>query len=264
MCRDRRGAWCSASTGRRAFLGAGSWGRGFGPEAISAVVDHLCSARGHHRIVIDPAVSNARAISAYSKVGFRPVGVMQAYERGEDGTFHDGLLMELVRLVPETSPRSSGAGEGAPDVVVRDATKDDVPRLRAWMRAFNASEGIVVDDAAHAAALERLLEDRALRHVHVIDAAGRAAGYAVVTLDYDLEHPGFDAFLTELWVSPEERGHGIARRALAEIERQARDDGVAVLHLAVRPANAAALRLYRSSGYRPWDRIVLCKRLAFA
>jgi len=29
-------------------------------------------------------------------VGFRPVGVMRRYERGADGTFHDGLLMDLL------------------------------------------------------------------------------------------------------------------------------------------------------------------------
>ena len=51
---------------------------------------------GHHRLVIDPAADNAAAIRCYSKVGFRPVGVMRKYERGVDGTWHDGLLMDLL------------------------------------------------------------------------------------------------------------------------------------------------------------------------
>lgn len=29
-------------------------------------------------------------------VGFRPVGVMRRYERGADGDWHDGLLMDLL------------------------------------------------------------------------------------------------------------------------------------------------------------------------
>lgn len=33
---------------------------------------------------------------AYEKVGFRPVGVMRRYERGADGTWHDGLLMDFL------------------------------------------------------------------------------------------------------------------------------------------------------------------------
>jgi aminoglycoside 6'-N-acetyltransferase len=57
----------------------------------------LFDERGHHRITIDPAAANSRAIATYEKVGFRPVGVMRGYERGEDGTYHDGLLMDLLR-----------------------------------------------------------------------------------------------------------------------------------------------------------------------
>ena len=79
------------------FLAAGSQGRGFGPEALRLVAHYLFEERGHHRLIIDPAASNARAIRAYESIGFRPVGVMRLYERGPDGTFHDGLLMDLLR-----------------------------------------------------------------------------------------------------------------------------------------------------------------------
>ncbi|MEO7664354.1 MAG: GNAT family protein [Candidatus Limnocylindrales bacterium] len=78
------------------FLGEAFQGRGLGPEAIRLVVRHLIDARGHHRLIIDPAVANARAIRAYESVGFRRVGVMRRYERGIDGTWHDGLLMDLL------------------------------------------------------------------------------------------------------------------------------------------------------------------------
>ena len=46
--------------------------------------------------MIDPAADNVAAIRCYTKVGFRPVGVMRQYERGPDGTWHDGLLMEML------------------------------------------------------------------------------------------------------------------------------------------------------------------------
>ena len=71
-------------------------GRGFGSEAIATLAEHLFSVRGHHRITIDPAVINERAIKSYSRVGFKPVGVMRQYERGLDGTWHDALLMDLL------------------------------------------------------------------------------------------------------------------------------------------------------------------------
>ncbi len=74
-------------------------GSGFGPDALRTLAAWLIDERGHHRITIDPAVANERAIRAYEKVGFRPVGVMRQYERGPDGTWHDNLLMDL--LAPE-------------------------------------------------------------------------------------------------------------------------------------------------------------------
>jgi RimJ/RimL family protein N-acetyltransferase len=44
-----------------------------------------------------PAAANAAAVRAYEKVGFRPVGVIRAYERDAGGAGrHDGLPMELV------------------------------------------------------------------------------------------------------------------------------------------------------------------------
>jgi aminoglycoside 6'-N-acetyltransferase len=78
------------------FVAPGHRGRGFGPEAIRQVI-HMLAARGHHRVVIDPAADNQAAIRAYEKVGFTPVGVMRSYERDADGRgWHDGLLMELL------------------------------------------------------------------------------------------------------------------------------------------------------------------------
>jgi aminoglycoside 6'-N-acetyltransferase len=77
-------------------LAAAYQDRGYGSEAIRVLARHLFGERGHHRLTIDPAVANERAIRAYARVGFRPVGVMRDYERGLDGTWHDGLLMDLL------------------------------------------------------------------------------------------------------------------------------------------------------------------------
>jgi aminoglycoside 6'-N-acetyltransferase len=71
-------------------------GRGLGADAVRTLARHLFEDRGHHRITIDPAAHNQRAIRSYLRVGFRPVGVMRRYERGPDGTWHDGLLMDLL------------------------------------------------------------------------------------------------------------------------------------------------------------------------
>jgi aminoglycoside 6'-N-acetyltransferase len=79
------------------FMSAPFQGRGLGTDAVRTVARWLFEERGHHRITIDPAAANARAIRTYEKVGFKPVGVMRAYERGHTQTFHDGLLMDMLR-----------------------------------------------------------------------------------------------------------------------------------------------------------------------
>ena len=78
------------------FLTTDALGQGPGPDTIRTVARYLIDVRGHHRLTIDPSAANEHAIRAYSKLGFCPVGVMRRYERGADGTFHDGLLMDLL------------------------------------------------------------------------------------------------------------------------------------------------------------------------
>jgi aminoglycoside 6'-N-acetyltransferase len=77
------------------FLSASVHGRGLGSEVVAVLAAYLVDECGHHRITIDPATGNAAAIRAYTK-GFRPVGVMRRYERDGEGSWRDGLLMDLL------------------------------------------------------------------------------------------------------------------------------------------------------------------------
>jgi aminoglycoside 6'-N-acetyltransferase len=83
--------------------------RGLGTDAVRTLARHLFEDCGHHRITIDPAVSNGRAIASYRKVGFKDVGVMRRYERGNDGNWRDSLLMDLLaeELTSSPGPRPS-------------------------------------------------------------------------------------------------------------------------------------------------------------
>lgn len=84
------------------FVGPAWHGQGYGREALLVVARWMIGVRGHHRLIIDPAASNERAIRTYASLGFKPVGVMRRYERGPEGDWHDGLLMDL--LADELSP----------------------------------------------------------------------------------------------------------------------------------------------------------------
>jgi aminoglycoside 6'-N-acetyltransferase len=70
-------------------------GRGYGPEVLRAVIDHFI-AKGHHRFTIDPTATNARAIRAYEKVGFKSIGIAREYDELTPGKRSDALLMDLI------------------------------------------------------------------------------------------------------------------------------------------------------------------------
>jgi aminoglycoside 6'-N-acetyltransferase len=78
------------------FLAPEYQGQRLGPAALRLAAEWFFGQRGHHRLTIDPACDNERAIRAYAAVGFRPVGAMRCYERGADGRWHDNLLMDLL------------------------------------------------------------------------------------------------------------------------------------------------------------------------
>lgn len=78
------------------YLATEFHGRGLGTDAVRTLAKYLITDQEHHRLVIDPAADNQAAIKAYQNVGFRIVGVMRQYERGVDGAWHDGVLMEML------------------------------------------------------------------------------------------------------------------------------------------------------------------------
>jgi aminoglycoside 6'-N-acetyltransferase len=78
------------------FLGAPFQDQGLGVDTVRTLAVHLFRDRGHHRVVIDPAADNVRAIRAYEKIGFKRVGTLRQYERSPDGGWRDGVLMDLL------------------------------------------------------------------------------------------------------------------------------------------------------------------------
>ena len=74
---------------------------------------------------------------------------------------------------------------------------------------------------------------------------GRAVGCGAIKF-----HPGAPAELKRMWVAPEARGLGLGRRLLQELERLARDEGVAVVRLETNRALSEAIGLYRGHGFQ--------------
>jgi ribosomal protein S18 acetylase RimI-like enzyme len=63
-------------------------------------------------------------------------------------------------------------------------------------------------------------------------------------------HRGRPTELKRMWVSPEVRGLGVARRLLDELERGAAEQGSRTIRLETNKTLTEAIALYRSAGYR--------------
>lgn len=79
------------------FLDPRWHGKGLGTDTIRTLARHLVYDKGHHRLAIDPPADNIKAIRAYQRVGFKPVGVMRSYARNSEGEWKDGMLMDLLK-----------------------------------------------------------------------------------------------------------------------------------------------------------------------
>ncbi len=147
---------------------------------------------------------------------------------------------------------------------IRAAAPADANLLLDMMDDFNRLEAIAWTRATCQPALETLLSSPDLGAVGLVIDGDDVRGYFVVTWGFDLEWSGRDAFLTELYLRPDARAHGLGRAVLPLIEAFAAGHGARALHLMVRPENEAAVRLYRSAGFTSPPRIFLTKEVASA
>jgi len=82
------------------------WGRGYGSDAIAALLDFAFREMNLHRIQLSVYEFNQRAKRCYEKCGFRHEGrAREAFFSG--GRYHDSLLMAILRheYLNEESPR---------------------------------------------------------------------------------------------------------------------------------------------------------------
>ncbi|HEY3801155.1 MAG TPA: GNAT family N-acetyltransferase [Kofleriaceae bacterium] len=155
---------------------------------------------------------------------------------------------------------SSRVAAGESSKMIRPANLGDVPLLVAFSSALNAHESIAVSDAVLEAGLRQLIGDPKLGVVFLIEDAGSTVGYALCAFAFDLEFGGREAWLTELFIGDDARGHGLGTAALQDIQRELRARGLKALHLQVRAENPA-VALYERLGFSRVPRLVMSRRL---
>ncbi|MEO9157523.1 MAG: GNAT family N-acetyltransferase [Kofleriaceae bacterium] len=144
--------------------------------------------------------------------------------------------------------------------LLRAATFDDVPAIVPRSSALQAHEGIEISDAALEAALREMLGDPSLGGVWMIEDDGAIVGYAFISLSFDLEFAGREAWLTELFIDDAARGRGAGTFAIDALASLLRGLGVHAMHLQVRADNPA-LRLYERAGFTNVPRLIMSRRL---
>jgi GNAT superfamily N-acetyltransferase len=131
---------------------------------------------------------------------------------------------------------------------IRSATREDVPRILAFIRALAAFERMPEAVTATEASLERDgFGANPFYFCLIAEHDGTAAGYAIYYFSYSTwVGPGI--YLEDIFVEPEFRGRGIGKALLERVAAIAVEKGCQRLHWAVLDWNTPAIDFYRATG----------------
>jgi GNAT superfamily N-acetyltransferase len=137
-------------------------------------------------------------------------------------------------------------------VIVRPATRDDVPTLVALIGDLAAyerePEAVEVDEEMLAAAL---FTESPVVFANVADDAGTVLGMTIHFRNFSTWTGRVGIYLEDFYVRPEARGRGVGTALMTALADQARACGYPRIDWSVLDWNESALGFYRSIGARP-------------
>ena len=116
------------------------------------------------------------------------------------------------------------------------------------MREFYAESSYSLDTPWAIASFSTLLGNRELGGVWIAEAGSTAAGHAVLTVRYTMEHGALGGYIDDLFVRPDFRKLGIGYALVSALVEECRRRGCKSIHVEVGDSNSAALRLYGRFG----------------
>ncbi|HEX2266013.1 MAG TPA: GNAT family N-acetyltransferase [Solirubrobacterales bacterium] len=130
---------------------------------------------------------------------------------------------------------------------IRRATPDDAPDVGRLLHDFNTE----FDDYTPGSDVlaQRAAEMIASGEVLVLLGGDGPDGLALLTIRRQIFTGEPDAYLQELYVVPERRGHGLGRALLEAAMDLAREEGADHFDLTTSEGDTAALGLYESAGF---------------
>ncbi len=167
--------------------------------------------------------------------------------------FLDGAECFLGVATPRAAARANPA-ESLNRPYVRDAETQirlasaaDAPAFGRLLHAFNVEFGEPTPDAdVFAERAAPLIESG---EVTVLLGGDGPDGFAELRFRPSLYTGALDAYLEELYVVPERRGHGLGRALLEAAMEHARERGAANIDLGTSEDDVAARALYESAGF---------------
>ena len=142
-----------------------------------------------------------------------------------------------------SSPRST--------LVVRRATRSDIGELVELMREFYAEASFSLDQRWAESAFSQLLEHSEFGCVWLAECDDVAAGHAVLTLRYTMEHGALSGYIDDLFVRPAFRRQRIGHALLSELLDECRHRSCKSVYVEVGDRNVPAIELYHRFGLAP-------------
>lgn len=140
------------------------------------------------------------------------------------------------------------------------AEETDIGNLLVMMASFNAIDGYHFDERITKHNLRTFIANERLGKLWLIISDENIIGYVVLSFCFSFEFKGRTAFIDELFLLEAFRGKGLGGLVLDFIDQQAREMGLAALHLEVERHNDKGKRLYVKKGFNEHERALMTKR----
>lgn len=146
-----------------------------------------------------------------------------------------------------------------PEISVREATEDDAKEIHALANELAGALGDAPPDpdAVRGRLKDLLAEPRARIFVAEDAAEGGVVGVVSLWVKPDLAHGDTTVEVPMLVVSEEARRMGVGKLLMAEVQREAAENGAGLIELIATSSNVAAREFYRSLGFVETDHVAL-------
>src|SRR5262249_5799445 len=156
--------------------------------------------------------------------------------------------------------RREGRPVIATDLVIRQARRGDAPLVLDLVRALADYEKLSHEVEADAPAIDAaLFGDDPRVFCDIAEWRGAPAGFALWFYSFSTFRGRHGLYLEDLFVRPEQRGHGIGKALLAHLARRCVAEGLSRFEWSVLDWNEPSIAFYEAQGARVMKEWLRCR-----